>query len=71
MPVTTPFEYFVGRQNRKLVDMLEANREVSQFFMSVLEHLVAHAEANGKRFDQLKIEDPYVTPDGHIRARIR
>jgi ribosomal protein L22 len=71
MPVTTPFEYFVGRQNRNLVDMLEANRDVSQFFMSVLEHLVAHAQENGKRFDQLKIEDPYVSPDGYIRARVR
>jgi len=71
MPATSPFEYFVGRQNRKMVDLLEANRDVSQFFMSVLDHLVAHAEANGKRFDQLKIEDPFVSPDGYIRARVR
>lgn len=71
MPVESPFDFFVGSQNRRMVELLEENREVSRFFMSVLDHLVAHAKATGTRYRDLRIEDPHVTADGYIRARVK
>lgn len=67
---TTPFEYFVGRQNQRMVQLLESNREISEFFYNVLDHLVEHANAKGKRFADLKIDMPHVTSDGYLKARI-
>lgn len=69
MPATA-FEVFVGRENQKVVRLLEQNRDVSQFVMSVLDHLVKHCEATGTHFRDLQIRDPYVSPDGYIRARV-
>ncbi len=67
---TSPFEYFVGRQNQRMVQLLERNRDVSEFFYAVLDHLVEHANAKGKRFEDLQIHDPFVSSDGYIRARV-
>jgi hypothetical protein len=71
MPVESPFDFFVQQQNRKMVELLEQNREVSRFFMAILDHLVAHATATGTSFRDLRIEDPHVTADGYIRARVK
>jgi hypothetical protein len=68
---SSAFEYFVGQENRKVVRLLEENRDISQFFMSLLDHLVKHCEATGTSFRDLQIQDPYVSPDGYIRARVR
>lgn len=67
---TNPYEHFVGRENQKMVRLLEENREVSEFFYTVLQHLVDHANAKGKAFKDLQIHDPFVSSDGYIRARV-
>jgi len=71
MPVESPFDFFVQRQNSRMVELLEENREVSRFIMALLTHLEQHARETGIRYADLRIDDPHVTADGYIRARIR
>jgi hypothetical protein len=71
VPVESPFDFFVQRQNGRMVQLLEENREVSRFFMAILDHLEQHARATGRPYAALRIEDPYVTADGYIRARVK
>jgi hypothetical protein len=71
VPAESPFDFFVQRQNQRMVTLLEENHDVSRFVMAVLDHLEQHARAQGLRYADLRIEDPHVTPDGYIRARIR
>lgn len=70
MPVSSPFEFFVGQQNKRMVELLEENREVSQFVMSLLTHLEQHARETGTPYRNLRIVDPHVTADGYVRARV-
>jgi hypothetical protein len=53
-----------------MVELLERNPDLSRFFLAVIDHLVVHCNATGKDFRDLKIVDPFVSPDGYIRARV-
>lgn len=67
---TTPFEYFAGRRSAACVRLLEQNTEVNAFIQALLEHLVDFAEHEGIRFSDVKLDLPFVTNDGYIKARI-
>lgn len=67
---TTPFEYFAGRRNMACVQLLERNEDVNEFVRAVLEHLVDYANHEGIRVEDVKLDRPYVTNDGYIKARI-
>lgn len=64
------FQYFVGRRNAACVRMLEQNHEVSNFLQSILEHLVDYANQKGMAFADVKLDSPFVSSDGYIKARI-
>lgn len=67
---TTPHEYFLGRRNEACVRLLEKNEDVNGFIRAVLEHLVDFANHKGIRFEDIRLDRPYVTNDDRIIARI-
>jgi hypothetical protein len=67
---TSAFEYFVGRRNAAMVQLLERNPEVSGFMQALLEHLVDWSKEHGVRYEDIKLDVPFVSHDGYIRARI-
>lgn len=67
---TTAFEYFVGRDNQRMVYLLEQNESVSKFVQGLLDHLVSYCDREGVKFADLEIDMPYVANDEHIRGRI-
>lgn len=67
---TTPFEYFLGRRNAACVQLLEKNQDINEFIRSLLEHVVDYANHEGIRVEDVKIDMPFVTNDGYVKARI-
>ena len=67
---TTPFEYFTGRRNESCVRLLEKNEDVNQMIRALLEHLVDFANHEGIRFEDVKIDRPFISNDGYLVARI-
>ncbi len=67
---TTPYEVFLGRRNAACVRLLEQNADVNEFTRALLEHLVDYAVKEGIAFSDIKLDRPYVSNDGYIRARI-
>ncbi len=67
------FEYFIGRENARLVDLLEKNPGVSAVIQGLLEAAVNYCEQRGCRFEQLRLVDSYVlpTPEGDARIEAR
>lgn len=63
------FQYFLGRQNARVVKLLEQNHGVSAALQGLLEHLVAVAEDRGVEFSDLQLEDVFVAGD-NLRGRI-
>lgn len=66
----SPLEFFLGRRNAACVRLLEQNDDVNEFSRALLEHLVDYAEREGIEFRDIKLDRPYVTNDGYIKARI-
>ena len=67
---TTPLEFFMGRRNAACVRLLEQNSDVNDFTRALLEHLVDYAKREGIEYADIKLDRPYITNDGYIRARI-
>lgn len=67
---TTPFEYFLGRENQRMTHLLERNESVSKFVQGVLDHLVGYCSRECVKFEDIQIDMPYVANDEHIRGRI-
>lgn len=63
------FEVFLGRQNARVVRLLEQNHSVSGAIQGLLEHLVSVAEDRGVDFADLELEDVFVAGD-NLRGRI-
>lgn len=66
---TNAFEFFLGRQNARVVKLLEQNHDVSAALQGLLEHLVSVAEDRGVEFRDLALEDVFVAGD-NLRGRI-
>ena len=66
------FQGFLGRYNRRKVELLERNHSVAAFFDGILDRLVDHANARGGAFDQLDIRDAFIVwdADTYIKARV-
>lgn len=60
----------MGRRNAACLRLLEQNTDVNEFTRALLEHLVDYAKREGIEFSEIKLDRPYVTNDGYIRARI-
>ena len=65
-----PYQYFLGQRNAACVRLLEQNEDVTEFIRAFLEHLVDYANHEGITFDRVRIDRPYVTNDGYVKARI-
>lgn len=68
---TTAFEYFLGRENQRIVKFLERNESVSSFLQALVAHLSEFAEKESIRIEDIELEAPYITPDGYLRGRVR
>lgn len=68
---TSAFEYFLGRENARIVRFLERNHSVSSFMQALVAHLTEFAEKNHLRPEDLELELPYIAHDEFIRARVR
>lgn len=66
---TSAFEYFLGRRNARVVDLLERNESVSATLQGLLEHLVDVADEKGCRFEDLELDSPFVQGE-YLKARI-
>lgn len=66
----TAFEYFVGRKNAACVQLLEKNQDVSEFIAALLDHLAQYADREGISVTDVKLDRPYITSDGYIKARL-
>ena len=65
------YEYFVGRENRRLVRMLERNHDLAAMVQGLLEFLVEYCDRTGRSVDDVTIDRPSVTIDGFVQFRIR
>lgn len=66
----SPYQYFLGRRNAATVRLLEQNEDVNEFIRAFLEHLVDYANHEGVRFADVRIDRPFVSNDGYLKARI-
>lgn len=66
----SPYQVFLGRRNAACVRLLEQNPDVNEFMRALMEHLVDFADKEGIRYADIKIDRPFVSNDGYLRARI-
>lgn len=66
---TNAFEFFMGRQNARVVHLLERNHNVSGALQGILEHMVSVADAEGVPFEDVSLEDVFVS-GRHLQGRI-
>jgi hypothetical protein len=64
------FEYFLGRQNARIVKVLEDNRDISEAIQGLLERIVEHCDQRGIPPHKVAIRDPYITHDGEVMFRL-
>lgn len=62
MPATSAFEYFLNRENARLVQLLERNHDVAAAIQGLLESAVSYCEQKGMPYDRLKLRGSYVVP---------
>lgn len=69
---TTPFEYFVARNNARMTQLLERNHDFSAALMGIIESAVAYCDQKGQPFERLKMRDAHVIPtaDGDSKVLI-
>ncbi|CAN5756205.1 hypothetical protein BH24ACT15_BH24ACT15_36390 [soil metagenome] len=65
-----PLQYFLGQRNAACVRLLEQNEDVSTFIRALLEHLVDFANHEGIAARDVRIDRPFVSDDGYLKARI-
>lgn len=64
------FEYFMGRQNRRVVDLLEQNHDLSGAVQGLLERIVDFCNAKGLNVAEVIVRDAYITEDGYVQFRL-
>ena len=62
MPPASAFQYFLDRENARLVQLLERNHDVSAAIQGLLESAVSYCEQKGMPYERLKMKDAYVVP---------
>lgn len=67
---TTAFEYFLGREQSRMVRFLERNESFSTFVEALLAHLTKLAEERGCRPEDIELLTPFVQGE-YIQARFR
>jgi hypothetical protein len=69
MPLT-PFQYFLGRENQRKVEILEKNHDIAGFFDGLLDHLVNFSNREGVPIENIQIKDAWIAGDKRINALI-
>lgn len=64
------FEYFLGRENARIVQLLEDNREIAETIQGLLERMVEYCHHKGIDPRTVAIRDPYITHDGEVMFRL-
>lgn len=67
---TTPFEYFLNRDNARMVQLLERNHDFSSALMGIIESAVKYCDQKGQPFEKLKMRDAYVIPTGDGDSKV-
>lgn len=62
MPITSAFEYFLNRENARLVQLLERNHDIGAAIQGLLESAVNYCEQKGMPFERLKMRGAHVIP---------
>jgi hypothetical protein len=62
MAAPNAFEYFLARENARVVRLLERNHDVSAAIQGLLESAVNYCEQKGMPFERLKLRNAYVIP---------
>ena len=60
----------MGRQNARVVDLLEQNRDLSGAVQGLLERIVDFCNAKGLDVSKVIVRDAYVTEDGYVSFRL-
>lgn len=61
MPASA-FEYFLNRNNARIVQLLERNHDFSSALQGILESAVSYCDQKGMPFERLKMTGAYVIP---------
>jgi hypothetical protein len=61
MPASA-FEYFLSRENARIVQLLERNHDVAAALQGLLESAVAFCDQKGMPYERLKMRGAYVIP---------
>ncbi len=64
------YQYFVGRQNARIVQLLERNREIAATVQAVLEQTVEFCDHRGLDFDKLKVRDATISQEGKVSFQL-
>jgi hypothetical protein len=65
------FQYFLGRQNARIVQLLERNPDIAGTIQALLEHLVIYCDEEGVDFEHVRLIEPHISPDGrYMKAHI-
>jgi|OpeIllAssembly_1097287.scaffolds.fasta_scaffold00003_12 hypothetical protein len=67
----TAFQYFQGRTNSRVVNLLERNHDVSKVVLGLLEALVQFADDKGVPIERVKLHDAYLEPTDAGYAQLR
>jgi hypothetical protein len=67
---TNALEYFIERNNARVVRLLETNHSVAGAIRGLLEHLVEFAEEKGVPYTAVELTDVHVTRNHELVARI-
>lgn len=62
MAIASAYEYFLNRDNARLVRLLERNHDVSAAIQGLLESAVAYCDQKGMPYERLKMRGAHVIP---------
>lgn len=65
------FEFFIGRTNSDVVQLLEQNHDVSRVIMGLLQELVTFARDKGVPFHRVRLHDAHVVPTDAGYAQVQ
>ncbi len=64
------FEFFMGRQNARVVMLLEKNHDLSGAVQGLLERVVDFCNAKGLDASKVIVRDAHITEDGYVQFRL-
>jgi hypothetical protein len=64
------FQVFQGRQNARVVQLLEKNHDISGAISGLLTQLVEMCDQKGVDFEEITLRDVFISESGHLGGQI-